>query len=118
VAALLWIAYRWILTRDVVMGQILLGVIAGYVPWLLYLNRTVFEFYTIAFEPWLMFALAYGLRHYLNSRMPEDRPATRVRLGYFAAAAFALSLFFLPIWIGTTIPHWFWQIHMWLPSWI
>lgn len=118
VAALLWIAYRWILTREALMGQILLGVVAGYVPWLLYLNRTVFEFYTIAFEPWLMFALAYGLRHYLNSRMPEERAATRVRLGYFAAAAFALSLFFLPIWIGTTIPHWFWQIHMWLPSWI
>ena len=118
VAALLWLAYRWLLERERTQGLILLGIAAGYLPWMLYLNRTVFEFYTIAFEPWLMLALAYGLRHWLNSRLPERRPAARLKIAFFATAGFALTLFFLPIWIGTTVPHWYWQIHMWLPSWI
>lgn len=117
-AAILWIAYRWVLDRDVVKGQLLLGLVAGYLPWLLYINRTVFQFYTIAFEPWLVIALAFALRHWVNSRAVEDRGRARIRIGYFCAVAFGLSLFFLPLWIGTTIPHWYWQIHMWLPGWI
>jgi len=117
-AAILWLAYRWLLERDRAMGQILVGVAAGYLPWMLYLNRTVFEFYTVAFEPWLMLALAFALRHFVNSRLPERRNSARIAVGYFAGAAFALTLFFLPIWIGTQVPHWYWQIHMWLPSWI
>ncbi len=118
VAALLWIAYRWVLDRDRTKGLILLGVAAGYLPWMFYLNRTVFEFYTIAFEPWLMLALAYALKHWVGSRLPERRASARIAVGYFAAAGLALAVFFLPVWIGTTIPHWYWQVHMWLPSWI
>jgi hypothetical protein len=29
-----------------------------------------------------------------------------------------LSAFFLPMWTGTPIPHWFVQLHYWFPSWI
>jgi dolichyl-phosphate-mannose--protein O-mannosyl transferase len=118
VAAILWIAYRWLLSRDRTQGLILLGLVAGYLPWMLYLNRTVFEFYTIAFEPWLMLALAYALRHWVDTRLPERRGSARIAVAYFMVAGAALTVFFLPIWIGTTVPHWYWQIHMWLPSWI
>lgn len=117
-AAILWIAFRWLLDREVVKGQLLLGLVAGYLPWFLYINRTVFQFYTIAFEPWLMLGLAFALRHWVNSRVADERKQARIRVGYLCAAAFALTLFFLPIWIGTEIPNWYWQIHMWLPGWI
>jgi len=29
-----------------------------------------------------------------------------------------VSAFFFPIWSGQQVPFWFWQIHMWLPSWV
>ena len=29
-----------------------------------------------------------------------------------------VSAFFYPIWTAQVIPHWFWQLHMWFPSWI
>jgi len=29
-----------------------------------------------------------------------------------------LSIFFYPIWTGMQIPLAYWQMHMWLPSWI
>ena len=117
-AAILWLAYRWLLERNGQIGTILIGVIAGYLPWLLYLNRTVFQFYTIVFEPWLMIALAFALRHWLQTRSAEKRSASRAAIAFYCVAALALALFFLPVWIGTTIPHWYWQLHMWLPSWI
>lgn len=28
------------------------------------------------------------------------------------------SLFWMPLWTGVPVPRWFWQMHMWLPSWI
>lgn len=28
------------------------------------------------------------------------------------------ALFWLPIWMGTPVPYWFWHAHMWFPSWI
>ena len=65
-----------------------------------------------------MLALAYALKHWVDSRLPERRNSARIAVGYFSAAALALAVFFLPVWVGTTIPHWYWQIHMWLPSWI
>ena len=40
---------------------ILTGIAAGYLPWLLYLGRTVFQFYTIAFEPFMILALTAAL---------------------------------------------------------
>jgi hypothetical protein len=36
----------------------------------------------------------------------------------FVAAAGAVSVFFLPVWLGLPIPVWFAMFHYWLPSWI
>jgi dolichyl-phosphate-mannose--protein O-mannosyl transferase len=117
-AAILWIAYRWLLERKADQSMILIGLVAGYLPWLVYLNRTVFQFYTVVFEGWMMIALAFALRHWVISRGPEAKQKARVAVCYYLTATAAISLFFLPIWIGTEIPYWFWSIHMWLPSWI
>ncbi|WP_158252940.1 hypothetical protein [Cryobacterium sp. Y62] len=44
--------------------------IAGYLPWLMYLNRTVFQFYTIVFELYLLLGLTFviGL---VEHRIPD-----------------------------------------------
>ena len=104
--------------RDRTAGLILLGVLAGYVPWLFFMQRTVFQFYSIAFLPWMILALLYVVKIYL--RLAEPKVAKSIKRGFviYLAAVFGLSMFYLPIWNGTKIPYGFWLIHMWLPSWI
>ena len=117
-ASVLLLAYLFITRKSKVGGLILLGIVGGYLPWLAFLNRTVFQFYAIAFLPWMILALVYVIRLFLHSRSQEQLPrAVRIVGGYFGLS-FAVSLFFVPIWIGTWTPYWYWHLHMWLPSWI
>ena len=117
-ASVLLLTYLVITRKSKVGGLILLGIVGGYLPWLAFLNRTVFQFYAIAFLPWIILALVYVIRMFLHTRNHDQLPkAVRIVGGYFGLA-FAVSLFFLPIWIGTWTPYWYWHLHMWLPSWI
>lgn len=117
-AALLFLAYLFVTRKSKVGGLILLGIAGGYLPWLAFMNRTVFQFYSIAFLPWMILALVYVIRMYLLTRSSDELPrAVRFVGGYFGLT-FAVSLFFLPLWIGTWTPYWYWHLHMWLPSWI
>ncbi|MBI5160656.1 MAG: phospholipid carrier-dependent glycosyltransferase [Micrococcales bacterium] len=120
VAALGFAAYRFVRSRDAALGFILVGVAAGYLPWLLYLNRTVFQFYTIAFEPYLVLALAAALGYLLGTASdPRDRRRVGlISVGAFLAACVLLSVFFYPLWTGQAIPLWYLRLHYWLPTWI
>ena len=100
---------------------ILTAIAAGYLPWVLfYSTRTVFQFYTIAFEPYLILALTAVLGILLGSSADvEARRVVGLRVvGIFLGVCVLLSLFFLPMWTGLPIPHWFVQLHYWFPSWI
>jgi dolichyl-phosphate-mannose-protein mannosyltransferase len=117
-AAVFLLAYLFATRKSKVGGLILLGIAGGYLPWLAFLNRTVFQFYAIAFLPWMILALIYVIRMYLHTRTTEQLPSAIKFVGGYFGLAFAVSLFFLPIWIGTWTPYWYWHLHMWLPSWI
>ncbi len=120
VAATIYLVYRLIRYRQWQAGLILTGVAAGYLPWLLYLNRTVFQFYTIAFEPYLILALTAAIGVLLGSRRsPHRRRLSGIRLVVvFLVGAALLSAFFYPLWTGMQMPLWFIRLHYWLPSWI
>ncbi|MFM5905477.1 MAG: dolichyl-phosphate-mannose--protein mannosyltransferase [Micrococcales bacterium] len=117
-AALFYLLYHYLRFRNRTEGLILLGVAAGYLPWLLYLQRTVFQFYVIAFEPWLILALVYVLRSvwYRPKRGGFQNP--RWHVVTFLVASAVLSIFYLSVWWGTWTPYPYWLSHMWLPSWI
>ena len=51
-----------------------MGIAAGWVPWLIYLDRTIFTFYSVAFVPFLVLALAMMLGTWLG---PADASARR-----------------------------------------
>ena len=106
----------WVTKRDRTSALVLIGLAGGFLPWLFFNQRTVFWFYTIAFEIWVLLAIALLLKRTVEM---SERPE-RVKRGIwiFVWAAVAVSTFFLPIWWGTEIPYWFWRAHMWLPSWI
>lgn len=119
-AAVLYIVYRLVRYRQWQTGFILMGVAAGYLPWLLYLNRTVFQFYTIVFEPYLILALVAALG-VIVGRPNDDRYRRTSGLGVlaaFVAVAIAVSVFFWPLWTGQTIDYDLLRLRWWLPTWV
>jgi len=101
---------------DKVAGFILLGIAAGYVPWFFFQKRTMFSFYAIVFEPFVILALVYCAKLILG-----DEPWSRNRkliVGFLVLLIALNFLYFLPLYTGWVITYSSWSHHMWLPSWI
>lgn len=114
--AVITVFLTWVTKRDRVSGLVLLGLAGGYLPWLFFSQRTVFWFYTITFEVWVLLAIALLMKRGVEQ---SEAPGRAKRLLWaFWWVCVAVSAFFLPIWWGTEVPYWFWLAHMWLPSWI
>jgi dolichyl-phosphate-mannose--protein O-mannosyl transferase len=95
---------------------ILLGVIAGYLPWFFFQKRTVFSFYAIVFEPFLILALVYCAKLFID-RSKNPANAQVIILG-FVAVVFLNFIYFLPLYLGEVITYAQWHMRMWFPSWI
>jgi dolichyl-phosphate-mannose--protein O-mannosyl transferase len=115
-AALLYLAYRYLRTRERVIGLVLLGVGALYLPWLLIPERTVFQFYAVSFLPWMILGLVLVMQ-ILYRAIGNTKLAKGLVVGFFVLATL-VSVFFLPVNIGLVVPFDQWQLRMWLPSWI
>jgi dolichyl-phosphate-mannose--protein O-mannosyl transferase len=98
------------------LNIIVSGIAAGYLPWFFFQKRTVFSFYAIAFEPFLILAIIYcayaALLHFENSRN------TYIFIGIVGSIIFINFTYFLPIFTGDVITYDAWHARMWLPSWI
>ena len=118
-AASVYLVYRLVRYREWQVGAILMGLAAGYLPWLMYLNRTVFQFYSIAFQPYTVLALVFVIGLVLGRR--DDEQWRRVRglavVGIFLGFTVLVSAFFFPLWTGVPLTPMFRQLHFWLPSW-
>ncbi len=114
------LVFRWALGRDWRAGAILAGFVAGYLPWFLYQNRTIFSFYAVAFLPFLVLALTYVLGLLLGPPDATNRrrlAGTLLAGGIVVLAAVAFAWFY-PIYAAPVITKQQWQDRMWLPSWI
>ncbi|GAA5029308.1 dolichyl-phosphate-mannose--protein mannosyltransferase [Microbacterium fluvii] len=120
VAAVLWLTYRFVVARDWRHAVVLTGIAATYVPWLLYPERTIFQFYTIAIVPFMVLALTFALRDVAGR--PDDSASRRISgqrvVMVFLVVAVAISAFWYPILTATSVPYEFWQLHNWMQSWI
>lgn len=118
-------------------GFVLTGLAVTYVPWLLYPNRTIFQFYTVTMLPFLVIGLALALAWLARSRKPvalrdptptgtayaarvaaTETRAWRTFVIAFLAIALLTGIFFLPLSTGFLTPYGFWWLHMWLPGWV
>ena len=115
-AALVYLVYRYTRTRERVIGQVLLGVGALYLPWLLIPERTVFQFYAVSFLPWMILGLVLVMQ-ILYRAIGNTKLAKALVVSFFVLATL-VSVFFLPVNIGLVVPFDQWQLRMWLPSWI
>jgi len=120
VAAVLYLAYRFVVTRDWRYALILTGVAATYVPWLFFPERTVFQFYTVLTLPFMLLALTFALRDIAGARRADPyRRHTGQRLVLvFLAVALVLSAFWYPVISAMNVPYDFWRLHNWMPGWI
>ncbi|WP_457949085.1 dolichyl-phosphate-mannose--protein mannosyltransferase [Pseudarthrobacter sp. alpha12b] len=118
--SLVVLLFWWVGRRDWRAGAVLAGVGAGYLPWFMYPERTMFYFYAVSFEPFLILALVYCLGLVLgrSSDPPWRRRSGLYLVALFLAAAVLLSAFFYPIWTAEVIPYVDWKVRMWMPSWI
>ncbi|MDR2348427.1 MAG: phospholipid carrier-dependent glycosyltransferase [Bifidobacteriaceae bacterium] len=69
------------------------------------------------------FGAPFGQRFEAPFGQRIDPPAPRrvaaiTAVAVLTGAALVLTAFYWPIWSGQSVPHLFWQLHMWLPSWI
>jgi len=128
VAAVLYAVYRFVVARDWRLALVLLGVGVTYVPWLLYPERTTFQFYTVVVLPFLLLALAFALRDIargaLGSRDPDSPEASYRRVTgqrlviVFLVVAVLVAAFWYPIVTAISVPYEFYRLHNWVPTWI
>ncbi|OKJ70430.1 dolichyl-phosphate-mannose--protein mannosyltransferase [Streptomyces sp. CB02460] len=133
--ALVYVLWRWIFRRDWRAGAIACGVAAGWVPWFLYQERTIFLFYAVVFVPFLCLAVSMmigamlgpaaetGPRYELGLAKPDPSGERRRTLGAVAAGVLVLLIiwnfiYFWPLFTGTPIPEDAWRDRMWLDTWI
>lgn len=119
-SALGYLLFRWALRRDWRAGAVLCGVGAGYLPWFLYQDRTVFSFYAVVFVPFLCLAVAMTVGALLG---PPGAGDNRRSAGAIVAGALVLLIawnfiYFFPLYSGQTIPYAGWRSRMWLDTWI
>lgn len=120
VAAVIALVVLWAMRRRWEYGFVLLGVAAGYLPWLMYVDRTVFQFYTIAFEPFMVMALAAVIGLVLGRRTDERSRRTRaiVWVGVYLGVVVLASAYWYPMWTAMQMPWDFIRSHYWIPSWL
>jgi dolichyl-phosphate-mannose--protein O-mannosyl transferase len=106
---------------DPALTIIVTGMAAGYLPWFFFQKRTVFSFYAIIFEPFVILALVYCARTFLTAqRRKSDRAYQLGELGLLALViVIALNfIYFLPLYLGQVTTYEAWHAHMWFASWI
>jgi len=126
VAAAVFLLYRFV--RGLIARQPmpwgyaipLVGLGVTYVPWLLYPERTIFQFYTVVMMPFLVVAMVLALREIAGRRADplHRRQAGERTVLIIVIACAVVSVFFYPVWTGMNVPYGFWLVHNWLPGWI
>jgi len=99
--------------RDWRFAIVLMAIAATYVPWLLYPERTIFQFYTVVMVPFLILALVLVLR--LVAGRADDTFLRRANgqgvVAVFLVIAIGFAVFWYPLWTGMEVPYDFWYLH-------
>ena len=108
--------FRSLATRhfDPAVTIIIAGMAAGYLPWFFFQERTVFTFYVIVFQPFLILALVYAVRAILL----RFQKSGEIIVAALFILIFLNFVYFLPIYLGDVITYEAWRNRMWFPSWI
>ena len=101
---------------DSAANIVVIGIIAGYLPWFAMQQRTMFSFYAIIIEPFMILAIVYCAKLLLDSDLKPLVSQTIV--GGLFALVILCFIYFLPLYTGQTITYDQWKMRMWFNSWI
>jgi dolichyl-phosphate-mannose-protein mannosyltransferase len=109
--------------RDWRAGAVLLGVAAGWLPWIWFAwhdNRTEFYYYAVVFDPFLVIAitLCLGLIIGPARAAPGRRAVGAVAAGGYLVAVLLNLAYLYPILTAEVIPYSAWLSRMWFHRWI
>ncbi|MER5429212.1 phospholipid carrier-dependent glycosyltransferase [Streptomyces sp. NPDC002588] len=118
--AILYVLWRWLFRRDWRAGAIACGIAAGYLPWFMYQERTIFFFYAVVFLPFLCLAVAMMIGALVG---PPGSSDTRRVAGATGAGVLVLLIawnfiYFWPLYTGQAIPIDQWRSRMWIDTWV
>ena len=106
----------FIYRRERNAGLILLFLLASYLPWLAFPERTTFYFYSIAFQPFLILSIGYVI-----SKLLENPELRAIREKYVAVGVIVIALcfaYFFPLFVAGILTYQDWYNRMWFSSWI
>lgn len=106
---------------DTSASIIVAGIAAGYLPWFFFQDRTVFTFYSIIFQPFMVLALIYCAQLFLTQLRKRSEGSYQLGELVIIALLVVIALnfiYFLPLYMGELIPYQEWINRMWFPSWI
>ncbi|MFT4214661.1 MAG: phospholipid carrier-dependent glycosyltransferase [Microbacterium sp.] len=120
VIAAVFLVYRFVISRDWRHAVPLVGIAATWLPWLIYPERTVFQFYTIVIWPFLLLALTFALREIALPRhaSADLRMAGQRVVWVYLAVVVVLSVFWYPLWSAMQVPYEYYRLHNWMPGWV
>jgi dolichyl-phosphate-mannose--protein O-mannosyl transferase len=101
---------------DTAANLVVLGLAAGYLPWFAMQQRTVFSFYAIIIEPFLIIAIVYCAKLLLSSDLKPV--VSQSIVGGIFALILLCFLFFFPLFTGQVTTYEDWDLRMWFNSWI
>lgn len=116
--AIIWMLFRLLRRFELNQFAIVTGFLAGWLPWVFFLERTTFIFYAVVLSPFLALALSYSLHHYWRKGLVRIQSWRNARIGLVVILVLASALYFFSIWTGIETPNWIWRIQMWFPWWI
>jgi dolichyl-phosphate-mannose--protein O-mannosyl transferase len=110
----------WLTRRDWRAGVSLLAIAFGWLPWLLFVSRTKFDYYSLEFLPFLILCITLCLGLIIGpARASTRRRAIGAAIaGTYVLAVLILFWYFYPILAGQIIPYPSWASHMWYHGWI
>mgnify|MGYP000287684761 CR=1 FL=1 len=101
---------------DSAANIVVIGIIAGYLPWFAMQQRTMFSFYAIIIEPFMILAIVYCAKLLLDSDLKPQ--VSQAIVGGLFALVILCFIYFLPLYTGQTITYDQWKMRMWFDSWI
>jgi len=105
--------------RDWRALAVLSGVVAGWAPWFLYTDRTIFTFYSIVFLPFVVLTLCYPMVVALErSRWRQGRGGTLAVIAGIVLAIALVSVAFYPFWSAMQVPYDYWREVIRFQNWI
>lgn len=101
--------------REVELSSLIpfLGILAGYIPWFFFQERTVFTFYAIVFQPFLILAIV------LLAKIAYEHHEHMKIVILVSVIVIAINfIYFYPIFTGVITTYDAWYSRMWWSSWI